>query len=58
MDLRVVVGEVGLGGHDGEVEGGGAGAEDGAVEGAEGLDVEVPEAVDWGDLRCHFGAGL
>lgn len=51
MNLRVVVGEVGLGGHDGEVEGGGAGAEDGAVEGAEGFDVEVPEAVDWGDVR-------
>lgn len=51
MDLRVVVGEVGLGGHDREVEGGGAGAEDGAVEGAEGFDVEVPKAVDWGDVR-------
>lgn len=51
VDLRVVVAEVGVGGHDGEVEGGRAGAEDGAVKGAKGLDVEVPEAIDGSDVR-------
>lgn len=50
LDFGVVVREVGARRHDGEVEEGRARTEHGAVEGAEGLDVEVPEAVDGGEL--------